>query len=460
METQDEKGRSVSGRVLGIVGAPLFLIAVAALAVRLVLMPLFTYDFDIYHWGVVIQNIDSGNNLYNIAGYYYTPVWGYILGALSSVQHVFGPDMFGARFTDLLPIEDLAISWHTATTVTTGFVVFMKIPLILCDMAVAYLLHWIVMDRTGDKKKSMMAVGLWLFCPTVIYMSGVQAQFDTISALFMLLMAIAIYKDRCFLGGMLFSAAFLLKFFPGFCFFVIIAYILVRHRGDGLAKRKLAFAILGGALMAAVILIPQILTGTVMDTLSFMTGRMETYSSIWMSIAGYAAMVIAVSGAMYFGYRMYRSEEKDADRQFFTYLFLALTMAMFLSIAPQYMIVMLPLLIFGAVVRDRRLMVPLVIIAIGSFFAALSLNNLSLLASASEFLGLASPEWIISGMQMLEVRILGITLVEWMNLIANIVEYAGLVMIVVLHFEKQIVSARPSLGRLMIKLYGGREVVE
>jgi hypothetical protein len=288
-------------------------------------------------------------------------------------------------------------------------------------------------------------------------MSGVQVQFDTLSALFMLLTAIAVYRDRCFLGGMLFSAAFLLKFFPGFCLFVIVAYILAKHRDDGLAKKKLGWAVLGGAVMAVAILMPQALDGTLTDTLSFILGRVQTYPNVWISLAGYVTMIIAVSGALYFGHRMYKSEKEDADRHFFRYLLLALTAAMFLSMAPQYMIVMLPLLILNIVSCDRRLLVPLTVVSLGSFFAALSINNLSLLTSSSMFLGMVSPEWIISGMQSLESTVFGLTLVFWMNGISNIVEYAGFVMIFVLYFEKRIVSARPSMGRLIRKAYGGRE---
>ena len=58
---------------------PVITILSVALLVRLVLMPLLTYDYDIYHWAVIIQNFQSGNGLYDVAGYYYTPTWGYIL---------------------------------------------------------------------------------------------------------------------------------------------------------------------------------------------------------------------------------------------------------------------------------------------------------------------------------------------------------------------------------------------
>ena len=40
------------------------LILILGLAARLVLAPLFTYPFDIEHWGVILQNTESGNGLF------------------------------------------------------------------------------------------------------------------------------------------------------------------------------------------------------------------------------------------------------------------------------------------------------------------------------------------------------------------------------------------------------------
>ena len=55
---------------------PLATLFVIALAVRLIIMPLVSHDFDIYHWALVIENIQTGDELYGLDGYYYTPTWG------------------------------------------------------------------------------------------------------------------------------------------------------------------------------------------------------------------------------------------------------------------------------------------------------------------------------------------------------------------------------------------------
>ena len=94
---------------------------------------------------------------------------------------------YGERFTDLLEIEGMAFPYYTATTTTPAFNMAMKLPLILVDVLVGYMIYRLVMSECGDGRKAASAFGIWFLCPIVIYMSSVQAQFDCISALFTLL---------------------------------------------------------------------------------------------------------------------------------------------------------------------------------------------------------------------------------------------------------------------------------
>ena len=194
---------------------PLATLFVIALAVRLIIMPLVSHDFDIYHWALVIENIQTGDELYGLDGYYYTPTWGYVLAFFSLIQDTFlWVDTFGLRVTELLPIEDLVFDDHMATATTIAFNMSLKVPMVIIDFLVAWLLYTLLMDMTGSRRKSLAGAALWLFCPVVIFMSSVQIQFDVLSALFMLLVVILLRKDRCFLAGMVLTTAILLKFFP------------------------------------------------------------------------------------------------------------------------------------------------------------------------------------------------------------------------------------------------------
>ena len=51
---------------------PFLVLVVIALAVRLIIMPFITHDYELYHWALVASNIESGSGLYDLRGYFYT----------------------------------------------------------------------------------------------------------------------------------------------------------------------------------------------------------------------------------------------------------------------------------------------------------------------------------------------------------------------------------------------------
>ncbi len=450
-----ERGASITSTVRD---HPFITILALALLVRLMLMPLLTYDYDIYHWGLIIENIQSGNGLYETAGYYYTPVWGYILGSMSMFMDAFlSVDVFGVRFTELFPVENLMCKFHIATVTTIGFNLFIKAFLVIVDYAVALLLYKLVKERTSDGKKAMFASALWLFSMPVIYMSAVQAQFDSISAFLLLLTVYLLYKDHMFLGGMVYSASILLKFFPGFCILVFVAYVLVKHKDDGMALKKLLCAILGSALMALVLMMPQILDGTWTDALSFVTGRVDRMTDILKVMWNGLAVFVMVAGMLIGGWLMFKTKE-DVDRRFFEYTMITLVMATLLSSTPQYCLVFLPLLCMYIADDGRQLLRPWLVITFGSFFAAITINNASLLLSLSEFSSLVSPDWVISAMQWMEsIRVGENTLVTILNGTGNFIQLIGLLFLLIIYFRDRLTRLCRRLGPAVNWMSGENE---
>lgn len=55
------------------------LVATVSLVVHMILTVAFSHTFDSEYWLLIMQNIETGNGLYDINGYYYTPIWGYLL---------------------------------------------------------------------------------------------------------------------------------------------------------------------------------------------------------------------------------------------------------------------------------------------------------------------------------------------------------------------------------------------
>ena len=450
-----ERGTSITGAVRD---HPFITILVLALLVRLVLMPLLTYDYDIYHWGLIIENIQSGNGLYETAGYYYTPVWGYILGSMGIFMDAFlNVDVFGVRFTELIPVENLLCKFHIATVTTIEFNLFIKAFLVIVDYAVALLLYKLVKERTSDGRKAMFASALWLFSMPVIYMSSVQAQFDSISAFLLLLTVYLLYKDHMFLGGMVYSASVLLKFFPAFCILVFVAYVLVKHKDDGMALKKLLCAVLGAALMALVLMMPTILDGTWSDALSFVTGRVDRMTDILKVAWNGLAVSVMFAGMLIGGWLMFKAKE-DVDRKLFEYTMIALVMATLLSCTPQYFLVFLPLLCMYIADDGRRLLRPWLVITFGSFFAAITINNASLLLSLSEFSSLVSPDLVISAMQWMEsVKVGGDTLVTALNSTGNLIQIIGLLSLLIIYFRDRLTGLCGRIGPAIDWMSGENE---
>lgn len=382
-------------------------ILVLGLAVRLVLAPFLTYPFDIEHWAVIMQNTESGNGLYGLTGYFYTPIWGYMLGFQDLVLNTFFSIDYGERFTDLAGIEGLQFIFHTSTVTTPEYNLIIKLPLILVDLITGYLVFRMVLDRTGDQRKASIGFGLWFLCPLTIYMSAIQAQFDCVSAMLTLLCVLFLKNDRSFLAGIMFAVAALLKFFPAFCIFIFCIY-LRRVNGDrSVGRRKLLSAAAGAFAAFVVIYAPQILDGTFVDSLSFIFGRASGFTVVG-ALRTYSIVAITFIVMAMLVKRMNRMGQEEARDSLILYTLTMLAVAALISSGPQYCIVYLPLLAYYvAVDRSRALGVCMVTVTTLSMLAALINNEFSLLETANEYYGLWNADALIDAMEAMDSGLLG-----------------------------------------------------
>lgn len=368
---------------------------VLGLAVRFVLCPTLTYPFDVEHWAVILQNIANGNDLYGLSGYFYTPVWGYILGAEGGVLSLFGTvDLMGNRFTDLFGIETLQFRFFTATTTTPVFNTVMKLPLIAVDVLVGYLIWMLTFEKTESKKKADFAFSLWFLCPVVAYMSGIQVQFDCISAMMALLSVLLARKNRYFLAGAMLMTAALTKMFPAFLAPVLIMYVWHKHGKCRDAYLPLAKAVSGAVIAFCIIYAPQIADGTVIDSLSFIFGRAtESEAAVLLYVYVVAIATFVITALCSYAMNRYGG---DLDDNLLLFSATTLAVAGMISSGPQYCIVYLPFLAYFAAVYGNGLY-GRCFIAIGilSMFVAVLNNNFSLLTSVAEYWGWADPQAII-----------------------------------------------------------------
>ncbi len=449
MAVTDTENESIRSRenILSRIGKTLLLFLIVGTAVRLIMTPLLTYEYDIYHWGVIMQNINSGNGLYELTGYFYLPVWGYIMGFIDMIWNTFlSVDVFGVSVTALFPMCDLEHIWHLSTITSPEFNTAMKIPLIIADLIVGYLIHKTVFEITSDRRKADIAFGLWYLCPIVAYMSGSQAMFDNMSAMFLLMCIIFVRKNRYFLAGVFLSLATLLKLFPVVCSLILVLYVCKKYSENDERIRRLALAVAGFIITAVIIMLPNIINGDLASTLTVITDR-SSRNSLY-SIMSVGLTIIL---ELLIAHRFYRKNE-DPDRVLFKYIICAMVISFIMGLNPQYVIVIMPFLAIHICTMDRSYSLCWWIIGFGSVLSAFIQDNFSLLSSISTFWGWPSAAWIVDVMRAFETKILGITLMFHFNIIFTFMEWVGVASVVLLMFRKEIAGKWPKIGRAIDKI--------
>lgn len=363
-------------KVISSLTRPLVLVVIAGIGLRLILSPLFTMGYDVQYWATVVSNFESGNGLYGLDGYYYTPVWGYILGVVSLLQdQVFAVAEFGARLTAALPVEFVGLLKSSANVPSVGFSVTLKIVLFVADVITGYIIYWILKDRTEDSRKATIGFAMWFLFPPLIMVSSVRGMFDPFSVMFLIASVALIYKDRCFLGGALFAVSVLTKFFPMFFFLVLLIYIIKKHKEDGLAVSKAIQLVAGAILAMAILLLPQILDGTLAYSFSFLTtrasdgmgtplGAIDRYGTL----LSYVAISVIIA---YIALRMYKNRDNSFE-SFNKYLMLTAAATMLYPPVPQYILIIVPFLITWILICDRRYILSWKILAVGSTLFSVS----------------------------------------------------------------------------------------
>lgn len=264
-----EKARAYTERV----EHPLALLVIIGIAIRLVVSPLFTFNIDMGYWTHVVGVFENGFGLYGTAGYYYTPIWGYTLGAVTFVDGLLGIADRGMFFDPLAPmVNEMFKVSDFVTSIAFNFSV--KIPLILADIAVTVLLYKLVLRFTQDNVKAILTAGLWVLSPLVIAESSFHGTFDNMSVMFILLSLMFCFDRKYFIGGAAFGLAVFTKFFPIFFIFFLIALVLKQEGIDKNGAKKLGMAIAGAIVATVVIYIPNIARGDFWSSLYFLAYRM------------------------------------------------------------------------------------------------------------------------------------------------------------------------------------------
>ena len=331
--------------------------------------------YDSNYWAIVIRNINAGGGLYDYQGYYYTPVWGYILGLANAFQNLFlGLGESAVRVEDIFYFED---SEHqtTATVTYLAFNYLTKVPLLIADTVLAYLAYVLTRDFTHDSRKAATAFALVYLCPVIIGSSAVIGMPDSISAMFMMMSVMLVMRGRNFLGGACFSMAALTKFFPVFLLFPLVAYVLSRRKGDlKTGAADVAMAAAGVAAVALIIFAPQIIDGNIADAFRFISDRTGSSSgsgssSVLSFVIGRSRIIVyllVIAASALVARAIYRADAKDLDTALLRGSMITMALTMAYPPATQYICVVVPLLAVYAVSINRDYMLSWKLLAVGA----------------------------------------------------------------------------------------------
>ena len=252
---------------------PIVMVILIGLAIRLVVAPLITFSNDMAYWMLIVSTEEGGMGLYDTTSYHYTPPWGYVMAAVGAVCSLLGITDLGTFAEELLPYTGGEFVVLDAVP-SIAFSFLIKIPLIIVDLLVALLLHRFVCSRTGDDRKAVVASALWFLSPLVIVESSMHVMFDNMAALAIIVCFLLLLDRRYALAGAAFSLSVLIKFFPVFLVFLLIALVLKREGVDRHGAACVGRAFVGAVAAFVLIEIPSILAGDFWQSLYFIISRL------------------------------------------------------------------------------------------------------------------------------------------------------------------------------------------
>ncbi len=364
--------RIVSSALKSIVTHPLFRLTLVGLAIRLALAPITQFTYDPVVWYSAGNDMLAGLSPYYTKTYSFPPLWAYsYFPFLLAASLLFDPRSFAVHVSQLDWIS-LNLG-YSSTVLSPVFLLAIKLPLIIGDIATGFLLYRLVKGYSG-LGLARAAYILWLFNPFVIWTSSVHASFDVLPAMFTLLSLILLIRSRYLPAGISLAIAVLYKLYP---LYLLPLYIVLVWTDLGRARsipgqlsnriRRLAVFAGGGVIPFFVSLpflsVPDMLHATLtrqayLSSLGGLTPWMLNYApglgGIWMLVArnqtliqlSTSGLALAISGlAGWFIIRKGQASLRgllQANVLGISAIYLTLV-----TVNPQYVIWILPFLTVG-----------------------------------------------------------------------------------------------------------------
>lgn len=340
---------------------PLLMWLIIGMLLRLLLAPLLTRSFDVASWGEIMENIRAGEGLYDVKGYYYTPLWGYFLNVAAIVSAFFpGLDTL-ATTADVTYLEYFFD--HDTRIPTLGFAIFIKIPLILFDAAVAYALYELMKLVTDDEKKAVRIFAAWMIIVPAIMVSSVAGMFDNLSVLLLLLSMFCLFLRKNAAAGVLLGLGAMLKIYPGLAIVPMTCYIIAVNSDRTERIRKCASLWVSAAITAVIVIIPPVMKGQIEQVFYLLTSRLRDYGSSSTVTVNGILLLCAIIALVIVSIAIYRFLQKhygNPEKAFIGTLCVLIGLAVTITYNIQYVVEVLPLILLMFVaygVGSKRLLI-------------------------------------------------------------------------------------------------------
>lgn len=390
--------------------SPLFWMIVLGLIARFVVGILFTFPYDCGNWAKIAETIVAGEDLYERPDNYYAPIWGYLLSFLAMIYTQLGGSSFANQFDELTILDGFRVSYYGSVMIEPAFGMLIKTTLFLVDLAVAFVIRRIVLELGSSERRANVAFGIWFLCPLVIYCSGVYLIFDTIEVLFLALAFLMLIWDRPFICGAMMLMAGMVKPFAFYLVPLFLAYFLLSHPG---VKEKLNYFALtaGGFLsMFLVIFMPVLVNGEFMDSLTFLTGRVDSAGTVIDNgmdhiisvIINFESQVfmwlqpVIIGAVVWLAVRYYRKGEQDMDR-LIKYAAISFIIVFLWPETQQCYYLLIVFMIALMVLKwEPRKVAGIMLLFTGlSVFYMLLTHNMSVLLPLAAYTDLISIDWVL-----------------------------------------------------------------
>jgi hypothetical protein len=218
----------------------------AGLLLRLFLAPFLSHPFDMRTFMAVGAAVSKG----------ITPYGQYILQdifAATPHPHLYGtfPGIGYPPLWGLITGEMYSLSYALAPNNLYAYVLALKIPIILGELALALIVYNILKAQANEKIATATFL-LFIFCPFIISIGTIWGMFDVIALVFALLSAYSLQRNWK-LSSVFLSLSSTLKVFP-----LILAplYSIVLHKTTRNAKIAIGFLLSTAAIAGVLTFLP------------------------------------------------------------------------------------------------------------------------------------------------------------------------------------------------------------